>query len=89
MKNSAGIPFFLQKEGEVYKKGAEAPLLRKKGAPAFFLGAPAKVLIPKIPTEIFSGIGIGNTEKYQPIPTEKYRFGIQLYLKQLNCYGLS
>jgi len=25
LKNSAGIPFFLQKEGEVHKKGAEAP----------------------------------------------------------------
>ena len=25
LKNSAGIPFFLQKEGEAYKKGAEAP----------------------------------------------------------------
>jgi hypothetical protein len=39
-------------------------------------------LIPKIPTEIFSGIGIGNTKKYRPIPTEKYRFGIQLYTFQ-------
>jgi hypothetical protein len=29
--------FFSQKEGEVFKKGAEAPLLRKKGAPAIFL----------------------------------------------------
>ena len=25
LKNSAGIPFFLQKEGKVYKEGAEAP----------------------------------------------------------------
>ncbi len=25
LKNSARIPFFLQKEGEVYKKEAEAP----------------------------------------------------------------
>ena len=25
LKNSAGIPFFSQKEGEVFKKGAEAP----------------------------------------------------------------
>ena len=37
LKNSEGIPLFLQKEGEVYKKGAEPPLLRKKGAPANFL----------------------------------------------------
>jgi hypothetical protein len=43
LKNSAGIPLFLQKEGEVYKKGAKAPLLRKKGAPAiFFEGLPPK-----------------------------------------------
>ena len=37
LNNSVGIPFFLQKEGEMYKKGAGAPLLRKKGAPANFL----------------------------------------------------
>jgi hypothetical protein len=36
-------------------------------------------LIPKILTEFPFGIGMVNTEKYRPIPTEKYRFGMQLY----------
>jgi len=38
LKNSAGIPFFLQKEGEVYKEGAEAPapFLGKRGLPPIF-----------------------------------------------------
>jgi len=31
LNNSAGIPFFLQKEGEVYKEGAEAPPSWEKG----------------------------------------------------------
>jgi hypothetical protein len=35
--------------------------------------------IPKVPTEISFGIGMVNTKKYQPIPTGKYQFGIQLY----------
>jgi hypothetical protein len=30
-------------------------------------------LIPKILTEFSFGIGMVNTEKYRPIPTEKYR----------------
>jgi len=33
----------------------------------------------KVPTEFSFGIGMVNTEKYRPIPTEKYRPGIQLY----------
>jgi hypothetical protein len=37
LKKSAGIPFFLQKEGEVYKKGAEPPpFLGKRGLPPIF-----------------------------------------------------
>ncbi len=35
--------------------------------------------IPKILTEFSFGIGMVNTEKYRPIPTEKYRLGKQLY----------
>jgi len=35
-------------------------------------------LIPKILTEFSFGIGMVNTEKYRPIPTEKYRLGKQL-----------
>ncbi len=34
--------------------------------------------ILKVPTEFSFGIGMEITEKYQPIPTEKYRLGIQL-----------
>jgi hypothetical protein len=44
-----------------------------------FEGAPAKVLIPKILNEFSFGIGMVNTEKYRPIPTEKTRLGMQLY----------
>jgi hypothetical protein len=40
--------------------------------------------IPKVPTEISFGIGMVNTKKYRPIPTGKYRFGIQLYIPR--CY---
>ena len=36
-------------------------------------------MIPKILTEFSFGIGMVNTEKYRPIPTEKYLLGIQLY----------
>jgi hypothetical protein len=72
-------PLFLQKEGKVYKEGAEAPPSQEKGGSRqFFEGLPAKVLIPKILTEFSFGIGMVNTEKYRPIPTEKYRLGIQL-----------
>jgi hypothetical protein len=35
--------------------------------------------ILKVPTEFSFGIGMVITEKYRPIPTEKYRLGIQLY----------
>ncbi len=35
-------------------------------------------MIPKVPTKISFGIGMANTKKYQPIPTGKYQFGIQL-----------
>ncbi len=37
-------------------------------------------VIPKVKvlTEIFSGIGMVNTEKYRPIPTKKYRFDTKL-----------
>ncbi len=31
---------------------------------------------PKVPTEFSFGIGMVNTKKYRPIPTEKYRPGI-------------
>jgi len=31
LKNSGGISFFLQKEGEVYKEGAKAPPSQEKG----------------------------------------------------------
>ncbi len=34
--------------------------------------------IPKILTEFSFGIGMVNTEKYRPIPTEKYQLGKQL-----------
>ncbi len=34
--------------------------------------------IPKVPTKITFGIGMVNIEKYRPIPTGKYRFGITL-----------
>jgi len=71
---------FFFKRSKVYKEGAETPLLRKKGAPTIFLGAPAKFLIPKILTEFSFGIGMVNTEKYPLIPTEKYRLGIQIQL---------
>jgi len=41
LNNSAGIPFFLQKEGEVYKEGAEAPpSWEKGGSRQFFEGLP-------------------------------------------------
>jgi hypothetical protein len=33
-------------------------------------------LIPKILTKFSFGIGMVNTEKYRPIPTEKYRDNI-------------
>jgi hypothetical protein len=33
----------------------------------------------KVPTKFSFGIGMVNTEKYRPIPTEKYRPGKQLY----------
>ena len=79
LEKFCGNSFFSSKGGRSVQKGGGAPpFLGKRGLPPFFWGAPAKVLIPKIPTEIFSGIGFGNTEKYRPIPTEKYRFGIQL-----------
>ncbi len=42
-------------------------------------------MIPKVPTEIYFGIGMVNTKKYQPIPTGKYQFSIQLY--KLQGYG--
>jgi hypothetical protein len=60
------------------KKGLRPPHLRKKGLPPIFGGAPAKILIPKILTEFSFGIGMVITEKYRPIPIEKYRLGIQL-----------
>jgi hypothetical protein len=85
LKNFAGIPFFLQKERNVQKGGRAPPFLGKRGLPPIFF----ERLPPKLLTEFSFGIGMVNTEKYRPIPTEKYRFGIQLYLKQLNCYGLS
>ena len=54
------------------------PLLRKKGAPANILRGSHQSFEPKILTEFSFGIGMVNTEKYRPIPTEKYRLGMQL-----------
>ena len=76
LKNSAGIPFFLQKEGEVYKKGAEAPPYRKKGAPAIFLTGSRQSFDTEYTDQVFLWYRYG---KYREIPTEKYRLGIQLY----------
>jgi hypothetical protein len=67
-----------KREGECTKRGPRPPLLGKKGAPANFLRGFRLFLIPKILTEFSFGIGMVNTEKYQPILTKKYRFGIQL-----------
>jgi hypothetical protein len=39
--------------------------------------------IPKVLTKISFGIGMVNTKKYRPIPTGKYRFGIQLWKNSL------
>jgi hypothetical protein len=92
LKNSAGIPFFLQKEGEVYKKGAEAPLLRKKGAPTNFLRGSRLSFDTDNTDRVFLwyGIGMVNTEKYRLIPTEKYRLGMQLYkIPKLSKSGFS
>jgi hypothetical protein len=68
----------------VQKGGRSPPFLGKRGLPPIFWGAPAKVLIPKIQTEFSFGIGMVNTKKYRPIPTEKYRLGMQLYKIRLN-----
>ncbi len=59
MKNSAGIPFFLQKEGEVYKEGADDPLLRKKGAPANFLRGSHQIFDTKNTDRVVLRYGIG------------------------------
>ena len=67
---------FFAKEGT--KRGPMPPLLRKKGAPANFLRGSHQSFEPKILTEFSFGIGMVNTEKYRPIPTEKYRLGMQL-----------
>ena len=64
-------PPFFPNGVELLKKGAIAPLLRKKGGTAPFL-------IPKS-TEFSFGIGMVNTEKYRPNTDRKYRIGIQLY----------
>ena len=67
MKNSAGIPFFLQKEGKVYKEGTDAPLLRKKGAPANFLRGSRQIYDTENTDRVFLRCGIGNTGE---IPAE-------------------
>ena len=54
------LPPFFQKGVELLKKGAIAPLLRKKGGTAPFL-------IPKCTDRVFLRYGIGNTGE---IPTE-------------------
>jgi hypothetical protein len=53
------LPPFFQKGVELLKKGAIAPLLRKKGGTAPFL-------YRNVPTEFSFGIGMVNTEKYRP-----------------------
>jgi len=65
------LPPVFQKGVELLKKGAIAPLLRKKGGTAPFL-------IPKCTTEFSFGIGMVNTEKYRPNTDRKYRIGISL-----------
>jgi hypothetical protein len=75
-----GNSFFSSKGGWSVQRGGRGPPFLKRGFPTIFWGAPAKFLIPKILTEFSFGIGMVNTEKYLPIPTEKYRLGIQLYL---------
>jgi hypothetical protein len=76
-----GNSFFSSKGGQsVQQRGGRAPpFLGKRGLQPIFWGAPAKILIPKILTEFSFVFGMVNTEKYRPIPTEKYRLGIQLY----------
>ncbi len=67
---------FFAKEGT--KRGPMPPLLRKKGAPANILRGSHQSFEPKILTKFSFGIGMVNTKKYRPIPTEKYRLGMQL-----------
>ena len=75
-----GNSFFSSKGGRSVQRGGRGPpFLGKRGLPPIVLGAPAKILIPKILTEFSFGIGMVNTEKYRPIPTEKYRLGKTLY----------
>jgi len=75
-----GNSFFSSKGGwSVQRGGRGPPFLGKRGLLPIFWGATAKFLIPKILTEFSFGIGMVNTEKYQPIPTEIYWLGIQLY----------
>ena len=72
--------FFFKRRVKCTKRGRGPPFLGKRGLPPFFWGAPAKILIPKILIKFSFGIGMVNTEKYRPIPTKKYRFGMQLYI---------
>jgi len=58
LKNSGEFLFFLQKEGEVYKEGADAPLLRKKGAPANFLRGSRQIFDTENTDRIFLWYGI-------------------------------
>jgi len=59
----------------VHKTGAEAPLLRKKGAPANFLRGSRQMFDTENTDRVSPVITI-------PIPTEKYRFGMLLQ----NCH---
>jgi hypothetical protein len=66
------LPPFFPKGLELLKKGAIAPLLRKKGGTAPFL-------IPKCTDRIFLRYRcMVNTEKYRPNTDRKYRIDIQL-----------
>ncbi len=51
--------------------GPKPPFLREKGAPT-------KILIPNVPTEISFGIGMVNTRTIPTNTNQKYQIGKQL-----------
>jgi len=64
--------FFFKRRVKCTKRGPRPPLLRKKGAPANLLRGSRQIFDTEKTTEFSFGIGMVNTEKYRPIPTEKY-----------------
>ncbi len=65
----------------VSKRGPKPPFFSKRGPmPPFWgkKGFPPKKWYRNVPTDISFSIGMVNTKKSWPIPTEKYRFVIQL-----------